>query len=308
MPLSGVVNVFADKEDLSVYFSASSYDSCGSCTVSTIQTWKGVSIQISTLSENDWTREEKLSLVMWCSGIYPNAALLGYPTKVYNCHSYAWYMQSTDNPYWINDPRGYYEGEDKCYTDITGSYTIQPGDIVCYFDNTGANKHSAVVYSVNGDVPNGSLSNLQYLTLVSKWGSLGLYRHRGDQCPYVGATMAEVKYYRHFHEADSYTATGSLDYHLENCYCGHSEEAAHSWLPRINGFVCGSCGERTTGIPVPFENLPATVQSMATALEDGMSIRINDDMQLYYDGENYYVLVPYGTDTTQPIVIPEVVA
>ncbi len=47
---------------------------------------------------------------------------------------------------------------------------------------------------------------------------------------------------------------------------------------------------------------------MATALEDGMSIRINDDMQLYYDGENYYVLVPYGTDTTQPIVIPEVVA
>ena len=26
----------------------------------------------------------------------------------YNCHSYAWYMQSTSNPYWMNDPSSYY--------------------------------------------------------------------------------------------------------------------------------------------------------------------------------------------------------
>ena len=49
---------------------------------------------------------------------FPNATRIGNSSAVYNCHSYAWYMQSTSNPYWIPNPYRYYE--DGTYEEVSG--------------------------------------------------------------------------------------------------------------------------------------------------------------------------------------------
>ena len=40
--------------------------------------------------------------------LVPEATRIAPSSSKYNCHSYAWYMQSTSNPYWMNDPSNYY--------------------------------------------------------------------------------------------------------------------------------------------------------------------------------------------------------
>lgn len=109
---------------------------------------------------------------------YPDAIRLGSSTTNYNCHSYAWYKQSTSNKYWMNNPAAY-------YTD--GSYTNHTVPVVndkMTWTTSGSLTHSGVVISrLSGPVylPYG------YADLVvvkSKWGALGLYQHKGNVCPY----------------------------------------------------------------------------------------------------------------------------
>lgn len=97
------------------------------------------------------------------------------PTNRYNCHSYAWYRQSTSNTYWINDASAYRND---------GSYTkssIPSVGAKIYYE--GAD-HSGVVFS---------LSNNEII--ISKWGHLGLVRHEISKCPYYKNTN-QYEYYR----------------------------------------------------------------------------------------------------------------
>ncbi len=114
---------------------------------------------------------QRLLLNNQMDAAYPNATRLGTATTNYNCHSYAWYYQSTSNIYWMNDPTAYM---------LDGSYAISipsAGDKVYY---TSAD-HSGVIYAVN---PN----NVQNPVIItSKWGSCGLYRHYLNDCPYSGS-------------------------------------------------------------------------------------------------------------------------
>ena len=50
---------------------------------------------------------------------YPNATKLREATTNYNCHSYAWHLQTLPNVFWINDPSPY-------MTD--GSWIVRRGD------------------------------------------------------------------------------------------------------------------------------------------------------------------------------------
>lgn len=53
------------------------------------------------------------------------------PTHRYNCHSYAWYSQSTSqNDIWLCDPCVYYSNSDRSYVQVTDP---RIGDIVCYY-------------------------------------------------------------------------------------------------------------------------------------------------------------------------------
>ena len=120
--------------------------------------------------------------------LVPEATRISPSTRKYNCHSYAWYMQSTSNPYWMDCPNDY-------YTD--GSYEISTGnvgDIICYYNEDDVNIHSGIVTSRLSGVSNGVCGDADLVTVRSKWGSLGLYDHRGDQCPYTSTYGGDAEY------------------------------------------------------------------------------------------------------------------
>jgi hypothetical protein len=100
---------------------------------------------------------------------YPDAIRLDGATRMYNCHNYAW---DDARPYdgWMPDPSAYMK--DGSYSNLNGS-TLKAGDILYSSDA----EHSAVIYSIGGNVQNP-------ITAVSKWGTCGLYRHGLYDCPY----------------------------------------------------------------------------------------------------------------------------
>ncbi|MCI8408652.1 MAG: hypothetical protein HFJ09_05195 [Lachnospiraceae bacterium] len=107
---------------------------------------------------------------------YPNATIKGPATNQYNCHSYAWYKQSTANKYWMNNPWAYYH--DGSYS-FTG--TAKTGERIVYFDHSAAEKdvvpmaiHSGIIYSVSGNT----------VKVKSKWGCAPLVIHKKNYSPY----------------------------------------------------------------------------------------------------------------------------
>lgn len=132
---------------------------------------------------------------------YSYATLIGYPTSRYNCHSYAWYSQDIENNnYWMPYPTEYY---------IDSSYDVvnypREGDIICYYDDNGTedknddeNLHSGIIVSLNPNLADDDWQNASLVNVESKWGTEGLFYHRGDQCPYVEPSVGAdyVVYYR----------------------------------------------------------------------------------------------------------------
>lgn len=118
------------------------------------------------------------------------------PTFKYNCHSYAWYSQSTSqNNIWLNYPYVYYSDSDRSYEEVSDP---RLGDIVCYYGynnkNVFGNLHSGIITRYTDQSSNGTIGDLNKYIVTSKWGAGGLYEHRGDICPYMYAT--EIRYYR----------------------------------------------------------------------------------------------------------------
>ncbi len=105
-----------------------------------------------------------------------NATRQRSTTAMYNCHSYAWYNQASNNTIWIYSPNQEIYWEDGSYYEWTGGLFL--GLKVNY---TGCD-HSAIVYS------------LSPLKFISKWGNAGLYIHEPDDTPYSGDTT--YSYYR----------------------------------------------------------------------------------------------------------------
>ena len=136
---------------------------------------------------------------------FPNATRISTATARYNCHSYAWYSQSTSsNNYWMNNPGAYYSVGDMSYIEVT---TPRPGDIICYYDNNGTpnyfaddeNLHSGIVVNYNPSIAiNNVCGNSNQVTVVSKWGAAGLYQHIGDYCPYTSTFSGTANYVRYY--------------------------------------------------------------------------------------------------------------
>jgi len=103
---------------------------------------------------------------------FPNATILAYPSRKYNCHSYAWYWQSTSNDRWMNTP-----GDDTYW--LAGSYYNVyyqvSGDKVSY----ASDDHSGIFDGNN--------------YVISKWGNSCLVRHLSYNCPYNSLVL---RYYR----------------------------------------------------------------------------------------------------------------
>lgn len=142
----------------------------------TLSTPLGKSIQ--GIVRNELTNTELIDITNLAAENYPNAIIRGSATVKYNCHSYAWHDDSTDNQYWIN------------FKDNNGTFQLSnywTNDVYVSTDEATANRayyasddHSAVI-----------LSNGNYL---SKWGTFPLMEHSKEYCPYSTQDMQYFKY------------------------------------------------------------------------------------------------------------------
>lgn len=139
----------------------------------TVKTPKGSAVAVGVLkSGKDLSANEKARYKNDIARDYPAAVYVSEATKKYNCHSYAWYSQSTSNGYWMENPS-------KCMSD--GSYKkggYKVGNIAYY--GSSAN-HSGVVSSVRVGMPG--------CYIKSKWGPSGVYNHFYNYGPYGSANI-----------------------------------------------------------------------------------------------------------------------
>jgi hypothetical protein len=129
------------------------YNSC-------VYTPKGTAVS-TIVYTTELTTAQINAFIAWTQQNYPNALLLRNPTDKYNCHSYAWYSQSTSNYMWMPDPSLYWQD---------GSYHDGTFPIIGYKINYTNGGHSGIMNDNN------------YVT--SKWGAYGLMKHYYTYCPY----------------------------------------------------------------------------------------------------------------------------
>ncbi|WDV46422.1 hypothetical protein PV797_01695 [Clostridiaceae bacterium M8S5] len=140
-----------------------------------VTTPRGTNVKVYIVKK-DYTDLQKMQINNKYDRLYPNAQRLASATKIYNCHSYAWYEQSASNKYWMNDPTAYYtDGSYSQSSSVSSSVkaTYMPTD-----DIKAQPEHSAIV---SGDY------------FISKWGRAGLYKHRPEYSPYDSATIYYFK-------------------------------------------------------------------------------------------------------------------
>lgn len=97
-------------------------------------------------------------------------------TNLYNCHSYAWYSQSSSNPFWMENPSAYMDGD--CYKKTTLS-KLMAGDRV-YWNDSNLGTHSAIVYYVGSDT----------VYVVSKFGASKVFLHAINDHAYANGTVS----------------------------------------------------------------------------------------------------------------------
>lgn len=246
---------------------------------------------------------------------FVNANRLYTATTYFNCHSYAWYSQSTSNNLWINDPTNIII--DNGYIEMAYPHV---GDRICYFDNSGVNLHSGIVTNVLGNQTNGVCGLSNTVQVISKWGASGVYEHRGDECPYTssfGGGAVSVKFY-HLHDFSSEVACSagkhskvcnscgisvesfhigsfvniSTTMHTGTCtVCGFSGSEGHSWQKLRVNFKCAVCPAVSKYIEVDYPDIPNSLkcQLINLSLRNNEYISLNNLMLLYSDGR-YYLL------------------
>ena len=149
-----------------------SYESLVSGYRTAVQTPRGTDVMVYCGPEQ-LSEEDMINMFYQMRELFPNAMHIGGATSCFNCHSYAWYSISPDNPYWMDDPSPYWE--DGSYV-LTGTYEF--GDKLVYFEGSSP-IHSAYITVSGSGIPS---------EVASKWGSYGVYRHAPGYGPYYSAT------------------------------------------------------------------------------------------------------------------------
>ena len=136
--------------------------------ITNVYTPRNTAVEVYRVSE--MSSNEISALNDYYMETYPQAQFVAPSTNNYNCHSYAWYMSSTSNQYWMSDPSSYMT--DGSYIQVN---TIMNAHKVYYLYGD----HSANVYDVAGN----SIANAK---VISKWGAAPLMIHKVHYCPYQG--------------------------------------------------------------------------------------------------------------------------
>lgn len=85
-----------------------------------VYTPKGTAVTVIKRGEQ-LTATQKTQINNQMASLYPNATRLASATTHYNCHSYAWYSNSTNNKYWMNNPSAYMS--DTSYISVGSSFS-----------------------------------------------------------------------------------------------------------------------------------------------------------------------------------------
>lgn len=145
---------------------------------STVSTPNGSNVPVIIRGE-EMTAAQRLAYDANTIAAYPNATYVAGSTTNYNCHSYAWYSQTTSNVYWMNSPQLYMT--DGSYTSFTNLLNATIGTRV-YYGSTA--DHSAVVYQYGGP-----LASVKKLRVESKWGPGPVMRHAAEYGPYGSSNL-----------------------------------------------------------------------------------------------------------------------
>ncbi|MEW6557838.1 MAG: Ig-like domain-containing protein [Elusimicrobiota bacterium] len=135
----------------------------------TVYTPNGTTVNAIIFTDKDFDSSE---IEYWRNYVairYPNATIISDANNKYNCHSYAWYSQSTSNKIWINSPEQQKYWQDGSYSKIATAIGIPsgvPNDVRVTYDG---DDHSAIKYSDTH--------------FISKWGQLPVVLHEPYDCP-----------------------------------------------------------------------------------------------------------------------------
>jgi len=195
-----------------------------------IQAYAATTVTLYTLDGSSVSAEtDRIEQDPWYSqaleaGIaqFTSAIMLGGATRLYNCHSYAWYSNYSN--YWINDPTPF------ILDDHTSSRSSpQPGDKVIYYDSYGSLAHSGIVVALNPVI------------VVSKWGQGPLVEHHLFDVPseYLNNGSLDVAYYSYpWDHSYVYTYSDEM-YHQVTCTkCDYLDWGAHDF----SSSGCIHCG------------------------------------------------------------------
>ena len=161
--------------------------------------------------KEDWSRKNQQ--------LYPNGDYIQELDKPsaslrYNCHSYAWYSQGQLNNVWMNSPEIYYSSNDGSYRALGVDEEPRIGDLVVYMKESNYPNHSGIISGYSDDTDNGILGNVNRYMVDSKWGKAGLYKHKGDYCPYY-TSATSIVYFR-LNTNDQAVISDSNDFNRNN--------------------------------------------------------------------------------------------
>lgn len=156
----------------------------------TIKTPRGSNVQVIRPT-TELSDAELQSFTNEYAATFPNADLIGTPTIMYNCHSYAFYSTNQyTNKYWMSDPSKYMS--DGSYTRVYPSNgTIPATNLRVEFkiNSNVSSWHSVVIVGrYSGTITSGQNYNLT--KCQSKWGAGGLYQHALNYHPWVAGDMS----------------------------------------------------------------------------------------------------------------------
>ncbi|MFV2086240.1 hypothetical protein [Micromonospora sp. LOL_021] len=137
---------------------------------STVYTPNGTPVTVITRTY-ELTSAEIASYNNYVDNSYPSATRESNASRMYNCHSYAWYSTSSANNRWMNSP-----GDDQYWLD--GSYTRWHPPYIWFSSmklSYASDDHSGIWVGTGNYVR-------------SKWGQLPLMYHHWNDSPYSSAT------------------------------------------------------------------------------------------------------------------------
>ena len=189
-----------------------------------IYTYFGQALGVYSFPE--LSAQEIIDITNYYVSNYPNAEMIRPASAKYNCHSYAWYSQSTSNQYWLNSHTENNAFQLRRYwtDDYYYATTAVDAEIVYY----SSGDHSAIPLSTS---------------YISKWGQAPLMKHSPTYCPYISTNR---QYYKH-RTSLPYTISSSIvgdnvipantpyNYNLPQYYAGMTITWSAEPFPGISG-------------------------------------------------------------------------